>query len=71
MVQHEPSSVQSKIVLGAGFQEGSLDKLRAIVVEHTSGELRIDFEIVDSIPLTGSGKHRFIISELTSREVVR
>ncbi|MBI2844753.1 MAG: phenylacetate--CoA ligase family protein [Armatimonadetes bacterium] len=64
IVQREPSSVLFKIIPGEGFERESLKKLDGIIAEHTQGELQANFEIVDSIPLTESGKHRFIISEM-------
>ncbi len=62
--QAEPSGIVFRIVPNAEFKEEYLEKLAEIIAEQTGGDLQVEFDVVDSIPLTRAGKHRFIISEI-------
>jgi phenylacetate-CoA ligase len=64
VLQTEPSSVIFKMIPKADFKQEYVRKLEEMVTEHTGGDLRIDVEIVEDIPLTRAGKHRFIVSEI-------
>lgn len=61
IVQSEPSSVVFRIVPNAEFKDEYLDKLAETIAEQTRGDLEVSFDLVDSIPLTRAGKHRFIV----------
>lgn len=65
--QTELSSVNFKLIPKPDFKLEYLDRLKQIVTEHTRGELIVDFEVVEDIPLTRAGKHRFIVSEIAGR----
>ena len=55
-----------KIVKKINYSQAELDKIINQIYEQC-GDIRIDVEFVESIPLTSSGKYRFTISEVGMR----
>lgn len=52
-----------KIVKGKEFSDAELKKIIQMI-HKKCGDIKIDVEFVESIPLTKSGKYKFIISEI-------
>lgn len=53
-----------KVVATTGFGESQKTFIRDEIVRQVGENLRVDFEVVDDIPLTQTGKHRVTISKL-------
>lgn len=70
VVQKEKSGIDFKIVPDNTFNEGSKKLLEKEIKEKAGQDFKVNFEVVDEIPLTPSGKSRFIISEVSSERLV-
>ena len=57
-------AVNIKLVCPDGLAPAELDKIKDEIDRYCHGELAIEFEFVDTIPLTQSGKHRVTICEV-------
>lgn len=64
IIQKTVSSILVKIVSTAGFGGENLEFCRSEIRKVAGEEVRVEFEFVESIPLTSSGKYRVTISEL-------
>lgn len=53
-----------KLVVSDGYEAASQDRMRSAIQSYMGRDVQINFSIVDDIPLTIAGKHRWIISEL-------
>jgi len=65
VIQREYGCLTVKLVAGPRFGEEEKDELRRRVRENCGEEMKLDIDIVDEIPLSESGKHRFIISHVS------
>ena len=54
-----------KLVVDSKFDDKEKRKLILRVKENCGEDMSVDIELVDEIPLTESGKHRFIISKVS------
>jgi phenylacetate-CoA ligase len=63
-VQEEPRRVVARLVKGLDFGSATIPELVRRVREYLGGDMQVDVEYVDSVPLTPSGKYRFSISKL-------
>jgi len=52
------------IKINNDFKTEYANQLRQKIAAHCGNQFKVDFEMVAQIPLTKSGKHRFIISEI-------
>jgi len=68
--QKDLASVDFKIVPDAAFQKSSLKELEHKIREKAGNDFKVNFKIVDDIPLTPSGKFRFIVSETSKERLV-
>ena len=59
-------SIQSR----AGLSDETLKTLRQKVIEHLGPGIEVSLKRVDTIPLTHTGKHRYIISEVRPKFLV-
>lgn len=67
VLQTRESDITARIVPGQGYSRSSMEsKIRSAVDRATHGSLAVQFEYVDDIPISDSGKRRFVISELFS-----
>lgn len=64
VIQDKIDRIIFKIVPGKEFKKNSISYLKKEIEKHCGKDFKVDFQIVDRIPLTKSGKHRFIISKL-------
>ncbi len=64
VVQKEKNRVEFKIVREDGFEMESTKILEREIREKAGQDFKVDFKIVDEIPLSPSGKFRFIISDI-------
>jgi len=64
VIQNRIDRVIFKIVPEENFKKSSISYLKKEIEKHCGKDFKVDFQIVDKIPLTKSGKHRFIISKL-------
>lgn len=69
VVQTEPGSAVLRLVPAAGYTDDVADEIVSILRQRGADDLRFDVELVDEIPLTPAGKHRYVISTL-SRDTV-
>jgi phenylacetate-CoA ligase len=69
--QRERSGVYFKIVPGPDWREEAREELRAKIRETCGEHFFVEFAIMDEIPLTPSGKSRFIVSNVEDRFVVK
>lgn len=61
--QHRHGHLEIWVVPTEAWSEDSPDQLRARVQQFL-GELEVDIVLKDSIPISPSGKHRFVVSEI-------
>ena len=64
VIQREIDKITFKIVVDDTFRSESFEYLQKKISEHCGRDFKVDFRIVDNIPLTKSGKRRFVISQL-------
>jgi phenylacetate-CoA ligase len=65
LLQREYGELILKLVVDSGFSEKEKAELRRRVSENCGAEMKLNIEIVDRIPPSESGKHRFIISHVS------
>lgn len=68
--QKDLKNVDFRIVPDETFQKESIKQLENEVQEKAGKDFRVHFKIVDEIPLTPSGKFRFIVSETSKERLV-
>ena len=54
-----------RLVAEEGFDDGERAKLLREIRTKCGEDMAIDIEIVDEIPLAGSGKRRFVVSKVS------
>ena len=64
VVQQRLEQVRIKLVVNELFSEQDKQGIREEINKYSHGELALEFELVDEIPLTASGKHRVTICEV-------
>jgi len=64
VVQQHVEQVRIKLVVNELFSEQDKQGIREEINKYSHGELALEFELVDEIPLTASGKHRVTICEV-------
>ena len=69
IVQDELTHMRVRMVVDAGFTDGSRRKVADMVRELFGPEMRHDLEIVDLIPQEPSGKYRFCISHVAAEHL--
>lgn len=62
-VQSVPGKCELRIVVGESFSESMTHSIAKVFQEKVGEELEITAKVVDDIPLTARGKHRYIITE--------
>ncbi len=70
VVQKQKNSVDFKIVPDNNFKKDSTKRLAREIKEKAGQDFHVNFHIVDEIPLTISGKFRFISSEILRERLV-
>lgn len=72
IVQQVEGRMTAKLVADEGCNRSEVeDTIRRSVEEATRGLIEVDFEWLGDIPLSGAGKRRLVISELSRRLVQR
>jgi len=69
--QRDRSGIIFRIVPGEGWSDDHREVLTAKIRENCCDDFRVDFQIVDDIPLTPAGKAKFIVSNIEERLVVK
>ena len=65
IVQRETDRIEASVVPAADYARGAVEmRVRDAVARATHGSLAVDFRYVDDIPLSRSGKRRFVRSEV-------
>ncbi|MFC2046295.1 phenylacetate--CoA ligase family protein [Chloroflexota bacterium] len=64
VIQHAPDRIEIKIVRNELFTRADVDYILRSIRSAGGDELKVDLRYVESIPLTRSGKRRFVISEV-------
>ncbi|MCU0645520.1 MAG: hypothetical protein MUC94_14850 [bacterium] len=64
VVQQQVDKITFKILGEEGFNSDVIPILKAKIQQHCGSDFKVEFQIVDEIPLTKSGKFRFVISNL-------
>jgi len=65
MIQEKYGKLLLRLVVNNQYNEMAKTKLIKKIKEKCGEDMVIDIELVDEIPLTESGKHRFIISNVS------
>ncbi|UCF06471.1 MAG: aspartate 1-decarboxylase [bacterium] len=69
--QRERSGIIFRIVPGPEWKEEYRDQLSERIRDNCGQDFRVTFAIVEDIPLTPSGKSRFIVSNIEERLVIK
>jgi phenylacetate-CoA ligase len=69
--QRDRSGVTFRIVPGEGWKDEYKEVLTRKIRENCCEDFRVDYQIVGDIPLSPSGKTRFIVSKMEERLVVK
>ncbi|MGY5450735.1 phenylacetate--CoA ligase family protein [Agarivorans sp. MS3-6] len=64
IIQQQLDQITMKIVANEQFGEADKEMISQEINKYSHGELGLNFELVDDIPLTVSGKHRVTICEV-------
>lgn len=67
--QLEPAKIKVSLVIDDPYDRSSEVRLRQGIRKYMGGEVEVEFAYVDKIPLTPSGKHRWIISDVAASKV--
>ena len=67
IVQNDISEITIKIVKGNNFSSKDQEKLAENLVNRVGKSIDINYEYVNDIPLTESGKFRFVVSKITRK----
>jgi len=70
VVQKEKNGIEFMIVPDESFRTESTKQLEKEIQEKAGQDFKVDFKIINEIPLAPSGKHRFIISEILKERLV-
>ncbi|MDZ7859584.1 MAG: AMP-binding protein [Candidatus Krumholzibacteriota bacterium] len=65
VIQEEYGKLLLRLIVTNQYNEKGKAKLIKKIKENCGEDMNIDIELVDKIPLTESGKHRFIISKVS------
>ncbi|MFX0198611.1 MAG: phenylacetate--CoA ligase family protein [Candidatus Hodarchaeota archaeon] len=65
VVQESVSEINIKVVTDESFEEGRIDTLVNEIREYLGEDMKVNFQIVDKLLPTKSGKFRFIISKIS------
>lgn len=65
VIQEEYGRLLLKLITDSRFDEGEKARLIEGIKEKCGKDMIVDIEVVDNIPLTESGKHRFVISKVS------
>ncbi len=63
--------IDFRIVAGEGWKKENIKILRNKIKENCGSNMHVNFLLVDEIPLTPSGKSKFVISDNTDRLVIK
>lgn len=64
VVQNSSSSISVRVVPKGQFDAQEWDRLRTEILTKGDPQLRVELELVDSIPVSASNKRRFVVSNL-------
>ena len=64
VVQESISKISIEVVPDESFEEGQIGTLINKIREHLGQDMKVNFQIVDKIPPSRSGKFRFVISKV-------
>ncbi|MEZ6120096.1 MAG: hypothetical protein R3C28_26485 [Pirellulaceae bacterium] len=64
VVQHDLNSIDIAIVPTEEFDPLVQERLRTKIAQHCSNDIQVQFQIVNHIPATASGKRRFVVSHI-------
>ncbi len=70
VVQQAPDKITLLLVPGNMFDQKEKDKIQRDMSEYVGPDVQFQVQIVDNIPLTRSGKRRFVISEVSHQSEV-
>jgi phenylacetate-CoA ligase len=65
VVQETPRDLHIKIVPDKIFHPGTMEKLRGLILEHGDQDFNVEFEVCEKIPVSASGKYRFVESKVS------
>lgn len=65
ILQEDPGELIVKLVKDDSFTDSEMQEIRARIKEKCGEEMKADIRIVEDIPLTPSGKRKFIISKVS------
>ncbi|MFV1973381.1 MAG: phenylacetate--CoA ligase family protein [Thiohalobacterales bacterium] len=65
IVQHSLHEFEVLVVPNAGWQESGRAEIETGLQKRLGGGIRIDLQLVESIPAEASGKHRYVVSRVS------
>jgi phenylacetate-CoA ligase len=65
IIQEKWGEIIINLIVGSRFTESQKKRLIQLIHEHCGEDMMIQINLVSNIPLTKSGKHRFIISKVS------
>lgn len=63
--------IDFRIVAGQGWEKENIEILRNKIKDNCGSNMHVNFLLVNEIPLTSSGKSKFVISDNTDRLVIK
>lgn len=63
--------IDFRVVAGPGWKKENIEILRNRIKDNCGSNMHVNFLLVDEIPLTPSGKSKFVISDNTDRLVIK
>ena len=67
IIQEDPNHIRVVLVTTERYSRDSEKRVRRAAAGYLGEDSSIEFEYVESIPLTISGKHRWIVSKVSQR----
>ncbi len=68
VIQTDPNSILLRIKQRKDLTESVIRKIKTSLAERGASDLAIHVEIVDTIPIPQTGKHRFVINEMENQK---
>ena len=69
--QQERGAAVFRLVPGPEWRDGYQETLQSKIEEEIGSDFRVDFQLVDDIPLTPAGTSKYIISRIEDRLVIK
>ncbi|ARR54153.1 hypothetical protein HY78_12255 [Rhizorhabdus wittichii DC-6] len=64
VIQKQPDLLEIRLVAGEGYEDDCQRRIFSAIQSYMGKEVNVELSLVEDIPLTPAGKHRWIVSEL-------